>query len=154
MTFGSYICAFLKKQSCLLLFDPFPSFLLCPARRQRLRVLLRSFRLRTGIVPQTTELSSWTDLPALGHESVALDKLLSLPETQQLEGAAAGLLLWDNTENEEEDEEQIRVCEIREKTDKLMESMQGLKNIDAGAAFADRYEDKRPPMPVLPSPAR
>uniref|UniRef100_H3C3A5 Voltage-gated inwardly rectifying potassium channel KCNH2 n=1 Tax=Tetraodon nigroviridis TaxID=99883 RepID=H3C3A5_TETNG len=66
------------------------------ARRQRLRVLLSSLRLRTGVVPQSAELSSWTDLPALGHESVALDKLLSLPETQQLDGAAAGLLLCED----------------------------------------------------------
>eukprot|EP00066_Takifugu_rubripes_P008983 XP_003975568.1 PREDICTED: potassium voltage-gated channel subfamily H member 2-like [Takifugu rubripes] len=77
------------------------------AWRQRLRVLLSSFRLGTGIVPQPSELSSWTDLPALGHESVALDKLLSLPERQQLEGAGAGLLLWDNTENEAEEEQII-----------------------------------------------
>lgn len=138
----------------ILLFDQLLSFFsLCPARRQRLRVLLRSLRLRTGIVPQTTDLSSWTDLPALGHESVALDKLLSLPEGQQLEGAGAGLLLWDNAENEEE-EEQIRVCEIREKTDKIMESRQGDKNVDTGAGFGDRCEDKRPPIPVLCSPAR
>lgn len=84
---------------------------------------------------------------------MALDKLLSLPERQQLEGAGAGLLLWDNTENEEE-EEQIRVCEIREKTDKVMESMQGDRNVDTGAGFGDRYEDKRPAIPVLCSPAR
>lgn len=129
-------------------------FFLCPARRQRLRVLLSSLRLRMGIVPQTTEPSSWTDLPALGHESVALDKLLSLPERQQLEGAGAGLLLWDNLENEEEEEEHIRVCETREKTDKLMESMQGDKSVDTGAGFGDRCEDERPPIPILCSPAR
>ncbi|CAG11638.1 unnamed protein product, partial [Tetraodon nigroviridis] len=124
------------------------------ARRQRLRVLLSSLRLRTGVVPQSAELSSWTDLPALGHESVALDKLLSLPETQQLDGAAAGLLLWDNTESEEEEEEEEqRVCETREKTAAFKESMQGDKSIDTGAAFGDRCEDKRP-LPVVCSPVR
>lgn len=136
----------------ILLFDSLLLFFLCPAQRQRLRVLLSSLRLRTGVAPQTTELSSWNDPPALGHESVALDKLLSLPERQQLEGARAGLLLWDNTGNEEEEEEQIRVCEIREKSEKFMESMQGGKNVDAGAGFGDRCEHKRPP--VLCSPAR
>lgn len=106
--------------------------------------------MRTGIVPQPSELSSWTDLPALGHESVALDKLLSLPERQQLEGTGAGLLLWDNTENEAE-EEQIIVCEMRQQTDNLVESIQGDRNVDTGADFGERCEDKKPP---LPSPAR
>lgn len=99
------------------------------------------------MVPQTPELSSWTDLPALGHESVALDKLLSLPERQQLEGAGAGLLLWDNAEIEEE-EEQIRVCELRGQADELMES------VDMGAVFEDRCEDQRTPRPPLCSSAR
>ena len=72
---------------------------------------------------------------------MALDKLLSLPERQQLEGARAGLLLGDSTDNEEE-EEQIRVCEI--KTGKLMESVQGDKNV----------EDERPLSPILCFPAR
>ncbi|XP_056913519.1 potassium voltage-gated channel subfamily H member 6-like isoform X2 [Takifugu flavidus] len=123
------------------------------AWRQRLRVLLSSFRLGTGIVPQPSELSSWTDLPALGHESVALDKLLSLPERQQLEGAGAGLLLWDNTENEAE-EEQIIVCEMRQQTDNLMESIQGDRNVDTGSDFGERCEDKKPPLPSLCFPAR
>ncbi|KAG7256572.1 hypothetical protein CRUP_012678 [Coryphaenoides rupestris] len=49
-------------------------------------------------------------LPPLGHESVVLEKLLSLPERQRLQGdeaagaAAAGLLLWDQQEEEEEEE--------------------------------------------------
>ncbi|XP_077391892.1 voltage-gated inwardly rectifying potassium channel KCNH6-like isoform X3 [Festucalex cinctus] len=65
------------------------------ARRQRLRVLLRSFRPR--MVSQDSDLSApHADLPPLGHESVALDKLLSLPERQQLQEAGAELLLWDN----------------------------------------------------------
>ncbi|XP_068593890.1 potassium voltage-gated channel subfamily H member 2, partial [Cebidichthys violaceus] len=56
------------------------------ARRQRLRLLLRSLSSGTGVLSQDTELGApHADLPPLGHESVALDKLLSLPERQQLE---------------------------------------------------------------------
>ncbi|XP_077412643.1 voltage-gated inwardly rectifying potassium channel KCNH6-like isoform X2 [Vanacampus margaritifer] len=66
------------------------------ARRQRLRVLLRSFR-PMGVLSQDPDLSApHADLPPLGHESVALEKLLSLPERQQLQEAGAELLLWDN----------------------------------------------------------
>ncbi|XP_059201271.1 uncharacterized protein LOC131980989 [Centropristis striata] len=76
------------------------------ARRQRLRLLLRSISGSTGVLSQDTELGAPRgDLPPLGHESVALDKLLSLPERQQLEEAGAGLLLWDQ---EIEEEEQIK----------------------------------------------
>ncbi|KAM6919933.1 voltage-gated inwardly rectifying potassium channel KCNH6-like [Lycodopsis pacificus] len=58
------------------------------ARRQRLRLLLRSLSSSTGVLSQDTELGApHADLPPLGHESVALDKLLSLPERQQLEEA-------------------------------------------------------------------
>lgn len=42
-----------------------------------------------------------SELLPLGHESVALDKLLSLPERKQLADAGAGLLLWDEDEDEE-----------------------------------------------------
>ncbi|KAK0152974.1 Potassium voltage-gated channel subfamily H member 6 [Merluccius polli] len=38
-------------------------------------------------------------LPPLGHESVVLEKLLSLPERQCLQGGASGLLLWDQEED-------------------------------------------------------
>lgn len=62
-----------------------------------------------GVLSQDTELNApCADLPPLGHESVALDKLLSLPERQQLEEAGAGLLLWDKEWEEEEEEEQVR----------------------------------------------
>lgn len=69
---------------------------LCPAQRQRLRLrlLLRSISPRTGVLSQDTETGARGDLPPLGHESVALEKLLSLPEIQQLEEAEDGLL-WD-----------------------------------------------------------
>ncbi|XP_073346934.1 voltage-gated inwardly rectifying potassium channel KCNH6-like [Pagrus major] len=77
------------------------------ARRQRLRLLFRSLSSHTGVLSQDTELSApYADLPPLGHESVALDKLLSLPERQQLEDVGAGLLLWDE-EREEEKEERV-----------------------------------------------
>ncbi|XP_074508444.1 voltage-gated inwardly rectifying potassium channel KCNH6-like [Sebastes fasciatus] len=76
------------------------------ARRQRLRLLLRSLTPGTGVLSQDTELGApRVDLPPLGHESVALDKLLSLPERQQLEEAGAGLLLWDQEREEEEEED-------------------------------------------------
>lgn len=84
---------------------------------------------------------------------MVLDKLLSLPERQQLEGAGAGLVLWDNTENEEE-EEQIIVCEMRPKRDKLKESIQGNRNEDTGAGFEESCEDKNPPIPTLCCPER
>ncbi|XP_077580895.1 voltage-gated inwardly rectifying potassium channel KCNH2-like isoform X2 [Stigmatopora nigra] len=67
------------------------------ARRRRLRVLLRSLRPGDGILAPDADLSA--DLPPLGHESVALEKLLSLPERQQLREAGAELLLWDGPED-------------------------------------------------------
>ncbi|XP_071347730.1 voltage-gated inwardly rectifying potassium channel KCNH6-like isoform X2 [Trachinotus anak] len=71
---------------------------------QRLRLLLRALCPNSGVPSQDTELGSPRAEPLpLGHESVALDKLLSLPERQHLEEPGAGLLLWD-----EEEEEQIR----------------------------------------------
>ncbi|XP_039999641.1 potassium voltage-gated channel subfamily H member 6-like [Xiphias gladius] len=64
------------------------------AWRQRLRLLLRSLSPTSGVLSQDTELGSpHAEFLPLGHESVALDKLLSLPERQQLEEAGAGLLL-------------------------------------------------------------
>ncbi|XP_057714278.1 potassium voltage-gated channel subfamily H member 6-like [Corythoichthys intestinalis] len=69
------------------------------ARRQRLHVLLRSFKPGVSVLTQDAELS---DIPPLGHESVALEKLLSLPERQQLQEAGSQLLLWDEEEAEEE----------------------------------------------------
>uniref|UniRef100_UPI003AAE560A voltage-gated inwardly rectifying potassium channel KCNH6-like n=1 Tax=Centroberyx gerrardi TaxID=166262 RepID=UPI003AAE560A len=73
------------------------------AHRRRLRLLLRSLGPGGEAMSQDSELGApRADLPPLGHESVALDKLLSLPERQRLEGAGAGLLLWDQDEEEEE----------------------------------------------------
>ncbi|XP_035861068.1 potassium voltage-gated channel subfamily H member 7-like [Sander lucioperca] len=72
------------------------------AGRQRLRLLLRSLSPGTGVLSQDTELGApHADFPLLGHESVALDKLLSPPERQQLEETGAGLLLWDKEDEEE-----------------------------------------------------
>uniref|UniRef100_A0A8C4DDD3 Voltage-gated inwardly rectifying potassium channel KCNH2 n=1 Tax=Dicentrarchus labrax TaxID=13489 RepID=A0A8C4DDD3_DICLA len=65
------------------------------ARPQRLRLLLHSLSSSSGVLSQDTELS----VP-LGHESVALDKLL--------EDAGAGLLLWDKEGEEEGEEERMR----------------------------------------------
>ncbi|XP_074544663.1 voltage-gated inwardly rectifying potassium channel KCNH6-like [Halichoeres trimaculatus] len=74
------------------------------ARRQRLRLLLRPLSPTSSVLSGDTELGA--PLPPLGHESVALDKLLS---RQQLEEAGAGLLLWDK---EEEEEEGGDACEL------------------------------------------
>ncbi|KAM8850791.1 voltage-gated inwardly rectifying potassium channel KCNH6-like isoform 4-T4 [Spinachia spinachia] len=82
------------------------------ARRQRLRVLLQSLSTSTSVLSQDSELGApRADLPPLGHQSVELDKLLSLPERQQLEEARAALLLWD-PEREEEEEERMRGGEM------------------------------------------
>ncbi|TNM98296.1 hypothetical protein fugu_014542 [Takifugu bimaculatus] len=105
---------------------------------------------RSSSSSPSRELNRMMRIPWLS--SVALDKLLSLPERQQLEGAGAGLLLWDNTENEAE-EEQIIVCEMRQQTDNLMESIQGDRNVDTGSDFGERCEDKKPPLPSLCFPA-
>ncbi|CAJ1068117.1 potassium voltage-gated channel subfamily H member 6-like [Xyrichtys novacula] len=87
------------------------------ARRQRLRLLLRSLSPASSVLSADTELGA--PLPPLGHESVALDKLLTLPERQQLEEAGAGLLLWDREEEEEEEEEDEE--EKKAETDGLVE---------------------------------
>lgn len=72
------------------------------------------------MLSQDTELSApCADVPPLGHESVALEKLLSLPERQQLEEAGAGLLLWEKGGKEEE-EEQRKVGERGGEGDTLM----------------------------------
>ncbi|XP_070831174.1 voltage-gated inwardly rectifying potassium channel KCNH6-like [Chaetodon trifascialis] len=89
------------------------------ARRQRLRLLLHSLSPTMGVPSQDTELNApCADLPPLGHESVALDKLLSLPERQQLEEAGAELLLWDK--EWEEEEEQRKGGGRRGETDTLV----------------------------------
>lgn len=72
-----------------------------------MRPLLRSLSASSDVLSQDTELGSpHADLLPLGHESVALDKLLPLPDRQQLAEAAAGLLLWD--EDDEEEEKRLR----------------------------------------------
>ncbi|KAM9458210.1 voltage-gated inwardly rectifying potassium channel KCNH2-like isoform 1-T2 [Salvelinus alpinus] len=66
------------------------------ARRHRFRLpsaLLRSLSSSKHSLEDDTELGHQRDLSALGHESVALDKLLSLPERRRLGGT--GVLLWD-----------------------------------------------------------
>ncbi|XP_051944836.1 potassium voltage-gated channel subfamily H member 6-like [Hippocampus zosterae] len=74
------------------------------ARRQRLGLFLGSFRSRTGVFSRDTDLSTpCADLPPLGHESVALEKLLSPPEREQLREAGAELLLWDKEKVRDED---------------------------------------------------
>uniref|UniRef100_A0A4W5LYM3 Voltage-gated inwardly rectifying potassium channel KCNH2 n=1 Tax=Hucho hucho TaxID=62062 RepID=A0A4W5LYM3_9TELE len=67
------------------------------ARRHRFRLpsaLLRSLSSSKHSLEDDTELGRQRDLSALGHESVALDKLLSLPERRRLGGT--GVLLWDD----------------------------------------------------------
>ncbi|XP_040910677.1 potassium voltage-gated channel subfamily H member 6-like [Toxotes jaculatrix] len=74
------------------------------AWRQRLRLLLRSLSSSSNVLSQDSEHGSpRAGLLPLGHESVALDKLLSFPERQQLEEGGAGLLLWDKEDEEEEE---------------------------------------------------
>uniref|UniRef100_A0AAZ3RX23 Voltage-gated inwardly rectifying potassium channel KCNH2 n=1 Tax=Oncorhynchus tshawytscha TaxID=74940 RepID=A0AAZ3RX23_ONCTS len=66
------------------------------ARRHRFRLpsaLLRSLSNSKHSLEDDTELGHQRDFSALGHESVALDKLLSLPERRRLGGT--GVLLWD-----------------------------------------------------------
>ncbi|CAL8366120.1 unnamed protein product, partial [Boreogadus saida] len=91
---------------------------LAQVRKGHLRLLLRS--LAPGGGPQSEEspelgppgggaslgargggASLGARLPLLGHESVVLEKLLSLPESRRLQGGASGLLLWDQEEEEE-----------------------------------------------------
>ncbi|CAB1419797.1 unnamed protein product, partial [Pleuronectes platessa] len=62
--------------------------------------------LAVGALSHDTELGSpHADLPPFGHESVALDKLLALPQRQQLEEAE--LMLRDKEDAEDDEEEQI-----------------------------------------------
>nr|XP_057917628.1 potassium voltage-gated channel subfamily H member 2-like isoform X3 [Doryrhamphus excisus] len=73
------------------------------ACRQRLRLLLQSFRPGLSGISQDTELGGrHANLPPLGHESVALENLLSFPERQQLDDAGSGLLLWGDEDLKEE----------------------------------------------------
>ncbi|KAF3698887.1 Potassium voltage-gated channel subfamily H member 6 [Channa argus] len=82
------------------------------AWRQRLRPLLRSLSASSDVLSPDTELGApHADLLPLGHESVALDKLLSLPERKQLAEAGAGLLLWDEDEEEKVRGERERLGE-------------------------------------------
>ncbi|XP_058502162.1 potassium voltage-gated channel subfamily H member 6-like [Solea solea] len=77
---------------------------LCVDWRQRLRLLLRSLG-SSGVLSEDTELGSpHGDLPPLGHESVALDKLLPLTERREQDEAGA----VDKEEWEEEEEEDGR----------------------------------------------
>ncbi|KAG7235759.1 hypothetical protein INR49_002261, partial [Caranx melampygus] len=90
---------------------------------QRVRLLVRSLCSRSGVPSQDTELGSpHADLLPLGHESVALDKLLSFPERHHLEEAGAGPLLWDEEEDEEEmrggESEDLAASRRRSKTDR------------------------------------
>lgn len=68
------------------------------ARRHRLRLrlpLLGSMSGSKHSLQDDTEFS--VRMPTMGHESVALDKLISLPEHQDLVAAPPPLLLWDET---------------------------------------------------------
>ncbi|XP_059914079.1 potassium voltage-gated channel subfamily H member 2-like [Gadus macrocephalus] len=88
---------------------------LAQVRKGHLRLLLRS--LGSGGGPQSEESPApgppgggaalgppgggaalGARLPPLGHESVVLEKLLSLPESRRLQEGASGLLLWDQEE--------------------------------------------------------
>ncbi|XP_029930433.1 potassium voltage-gated channel subfamily H member 7-like [Myripristis murdjan] len=76
------------------------------AHRRRLQLLLRSLSPGGSTMSEDSELGTpHAKLPPLGHESVALEKLLSLPERQRLEATGSGLLLWDQDEEEEEEEQ-------------------------------------------------
>uniref|UniRef100_A0A674C4I0 Voltage-gated inwardly rectifying potassium channel KCNH2 n=1 Tax=Salmo trutta TaxID=8032 RepID=A0A674C4I0_SALTR len=70
-------------------------------RRNRFRlpsILVRPLSRSKQSLENDTELGHQRDLLALGHESVALKKLLSLPERQRLGGT--GLLLRDEDQSE------------------------------------------------------
>lgn len=76
------------------------------ARRHRLRLplpLLRSLSGSKQSLREDSEKGYMQPMPHMGHESVALDKLLSLPERSALGGSQ--LLLWeDKAQNEPESE--------------------------------------------------
>uniref|UniRef100_A0A671NLN5 Voltage-gated inwardly rectifying potassium channel KCNH2 n=1 Tax=Sinocyclocheilus anshuiensis TaxID=1608454 RepID=A0A671NLN5_9TELE len=77
---------------------------LSKARRRRLRLpLLRSLSGSKQSVNEDSEKGYMQPMPHMGHESVALDKLLSLPERSALGGSQ--LFLWeDEAQNEPESE--------------------------------------------------
>ncbi|CAM4593058.1 unnamed protein product [Leuciscus chuanchicus] len=79
---------------------------LSKARRHRLRLplpLLRSLSGSKQSLHEDSEKGYMQPMPHMGHESVALDKLLSLPERSALGGSQ--LLLWeDKAQNEPESE--------------------------------------------------
>ncbi|XP_026230378.1 potassium voltage-gated channel subfamily H member 6-like [Anabas testudineus] len=81
------------------------------AWRQRLRPLLRSLSTSSDVLSQDTELGTpHAELLPLGHESVALDKLLSLPERKQLAEAGAGLLLREEQGSCQDGEDDSPFC--------------------------------------------
>ncbi|KAM6989181.1 voltage-gated inwardly rectifying potassium channel KCNH2-like [Tautogolabrus adspersus] len=130
------------------------------ARRQRLRLLLHS------LSPSSTDTELAAPLPPLGHESVALEKLLSLPERQQLEEAGAGLLLWDKEEEEEEEEEEERLrgadkdglVEPRRRSEGERRRREGgdgcglLIDVSAGGEEGGRRVRELPPAPTSVPP--
>ncbi|XP_034558652.1 potassium voltage-gated channel subfamily H member 6-like [Notolabrus celidotus] len=131
------------------------------ARRQRLRLLLRPLSPTSSVLSADTELGA--SLPPLGHESVALDKLLSLPERQQLEEAGAALLLWDKEEEEEEEEEEDQ--ERTTEKDSLVESRRWSEGgrwgegadacgllMDTGTGGGGRRGREPPPTPTSTPP--
>ncbi|XP_016128846.1 potassium voltage-gated channel subfamily H member 2-like [Sinocyclocheilus grahami] len=77
---------------------------LSKARRRRLRLpLLRSLSGSKQSVNEDSEKGYMQPMPHMGHESVALDKLLSLPDRSALGGSQ--LFLWeDKAQNEPESE--------------------------------------------------
>ncbi|XP_048020271.1 potassium voltage-gated channel subfamily H member 2a isoform X1 [Megalobrama amblycephala] len=82
---------------------------LSKARRHRLRLplpLLRSLSGSKQSLHEDSEKGYMQPMPHMGHESVALDKLLSLPERSALGGSQ--LLLWeDKSQNEPEREPKL-----------------------------------------------
>ncbi|XP_057188977.1 potassium voltage-gated channel subfamily H member 2a [Triplophysa rosa] len=75
---------------------------LSKARRRRLRLSLPLLRsLSKQSVQEDTERGYIQQMPHMGHESVALDKLLSLPERSALGGSQ--LLFWEDKAQTEDD---------------------------------------------------
>ncbi|XP_030630554.1 potassium voltage-gated channel subfamily H member 2a [Chanos chanos] len=70
------------------------------ARRRRFKLPLPLLRSLSGSKQSIQEDSEMGYMPPMGHESVALDKLLSLPERSAL--GSPHMLLWDEPEPEQE----------------------------------------------------
>ncbi|XP_008286689.1 potassium voltage-gated channel subfamily H member 6-like [Stegastes partitus] len=125
------------------------------ARRQNLCPLLRSLSPTMGVLPQDTGVgASCSALPPLGHESVALDKLLSLPERQQLEEAGNGLMLWEKEESKEEQMRGVRSEEDRRKIDGgdaggVQQMTQSLLDTKAETFVALPPSEIRPPCKLM-----